>query len=245
MLSAFSPVPAKATASASRPSAAWVLSSSVCDSSSEASFIGFTRPEVPRIEMPPTIPSRGLKVRFATSAPCGAEMVTSAPRAPITSRSARSIIMRGTGLIAGSPMETLSPGRVTVPTPSPARKLTAPGTGESFTAALIMMPSVESGSSPASFITPQLPSSYPTTGSVKILSSGVVISTLAGQGDPSARSAAAFAAAAAQLPVEYPSRSSLFDAIEQRVHDRGGDRRSALAPHGGYIGHLRREKALL
>ena len=172
-------------------------------------------------------------------------MVTSAPRAPITSRSARSIIMRGTGLIAGSPMGTLSPGRVTVPTPSPARKLTAPGTGESFTAALIMMPSVESGSSPASFITPQLPSSYPMTGSVKILSSGVVISTLARQGDPSARSAAAFAAAAAQLPVEYPSRSSLFDAIEQRIHDRRGDRRSALAPHGGYIGHLRREKALL
>ena len=55
----------------------------------------------------------------------------------------------------------------------------------------------------------------------------------------------AFAAAAAQLPVEYPSRSSLFDAIEQRVHDRRGDRRSALAPHGGYRGHLRREKALL
>ena len=45
-----------------------------------------------------------------------------------TSAIASRIMRRGTGLIAGSPGGTGRPARVTVPTPSPARKVTpAPG----------------------------------------------------------------------------------------------------------------------
>ena len=40
-----------------------------------ASDIGSTMPVVPRIEMPPSIPSIGLKVRCASSAPAGTEIV--------------------------------------------------------------------------------------------------------------------------------------------------------------------------
>lgn len=37
---------------------------------------GFTMPDVPMMEIPPSIPKRGLKVRFAISSPLGTEMVT-------------------------------------------------------------------------------------------------------------------------------------------------------------------------
>ena len=37
---------------------------------------GFTIPEVPMIEIPPSIPRRGLKVRRAISSPPGTEIVT-------------------------------------------------------------------------------------------------------------------------------------------------------------------------
>ena len=42
-------------------------------------LIGSTMPLVPRMEMPPTMPRWGLKVRFPTSSPPGTEMITSMP----------------------------------------------------------------------------------------------------------------------------------------------------------------------
>ena len=74
--------------------------------------------------MPPVTPRRGLKVRFAVSSPPGTEIVTFAACAPMTERRASVIIARGTGFIAGSPGGILSPGSVTVPTPSPPARWT-------------------------------------------------------------------------------------------------------------------------
>ena len=41
--------------------------------------MGFTIPLVPRMEMPPTMPSRGLKVRFARASPSGTEITARRP----------------------------------------------------------------------------------------------------------------------------------------------------------------------
>ena len=72
-------------------------------------------------------PRRPLAVRSAIFSPPGIEISTIAST-PAPCRSATSarlarIIARGAGLIAGSPGLSGSPGRVTVPTPSPAFKL--------------------------------------------------------------------------------------------------------------------------
>ena len=40
------------------------------------SLIGSTMPVVPRMEMPPSMPRRGLKVFFASASPPGAEIIT-------------------------------------------------------------------------------------------------------------------------------------------------------------------------
>ena len=77
-----------------------------------------------RIDSPPTMPSRAFRVFAAISSPCGMEISISTspwrPSARATSAIAAFIILRGTGLIAGSPGGTGSPGKVTVPTPGPA-----------------------------------------------------------------------------------------------------------------------------
>ena len=83
-----------------------------------------TTPVVPRIDSPPTMPSRAFSVFAAISSPCGMAISTSTsplrPSARATCAISARIILRGTGLIAGSPGGTGSPGRVTVPTPGPA-----------------------------------------------------------------------------------------------------------------------------
>ena len=89
-------------------------------------------PVVPRIEIPPTIPSLGFQVCCASRSPSATEssMITSAraPSASATSSTTVRIICLGTGLMAGSPTAMGSPGKVTVPTPDPALKLTpSPG----------------------------------------------------------------------------------------------------------------------
>ena len=134
---------------------------------------GTTIPVVPRIDKPPTMPSRPLSVLAASAAPPGMATSISAspalPVAPATSAMASRIICRGTGLMAGSPGGTGRPGRVTVPTPSPARNVTpAPG-APSRTVATTSAPCVTSGSSPASLITPAvaLPSSMRVSASAK------------------------------------------------------------------------------
>ncbi len=81
-------------------------------------------PVVPRMESPPLMPSRLFMVRRASFSPPGmAISISTSPPSRwrfATSAMASSILRRGAGLIAGSPMATGRPGRVTVPTPSPA-----------------------------------------------------------------------------------------------------------------------------
>ena len=55
-------------------------------------------------------------------------------------------------MIAGSPISSLSPALVTVPTPEPALKTTPDPRPPRLTVTLISALSVTSGSSPASFI---------------------------------------------------------------------------------------------
>ena len=63
---------------------------------------GRTMPVVPRIEIPPTIPSRSLVVLAAIACPPGTEKVTTSGRS-VTSASAAAIMALGTGLMAGAP----------------------------------------------------------------------------------------------------------------------------------------------
>ena len=123
-------------------------------SSNACSLIGSTMPVVPRMEMPPSMPRRGLKVFFASASPSGAEIVTSMPpsypTSMQTSRTFSSIIFRGTELIAAAPTGWSSPGFITRPTPSPPSMVT-PGVADFLTAAKMSVPRVTSGSSPLSF----------------------------------------------------------------------------------------------
>ena len=76
---------------------------------------GTTMPVVPRIESPPTMPRRGFQVFCASASPPGIEISISAsgvaPCAAATSSIASVIILRGTGLIAGSPGGIGRPGQ--------------------------------------------------------------------------------------------------------------------------------------
>ncbi len=104
------------------------------------------------------MPRRGFQVFRASRSPPGIEISTSrspgSPCAAASSATTPRIISRGTGLIAGSPTASGSPGRVTVPTPSPAVKRTpAPG-APLRTVATTSAPWVTSGSSPASLTMP-------------------------------------------------------------------------------------------
>jgi hypothetical protein len=116
---------------------------------------GRTTPVVPRMLMPPRMPRRAFVVLRARSSPSGTLIVTVDPRtarsttAPTLSR----IICRGTGLIAGPPTSSPSPGLVTTPDarrqPSrwtAGRVRPADGGGQ-------VAPWVTSGSSPASLTT--------------------------------------------------------------------------------------------
>ena len=80
-------------------------------------------PDVPRIEMPPTIPNLGLSVFIASSFPFGTEIITLIPffmsMSFATSFRFWLIICFGTGLIAGLLISNPRPGFVTTPTPSP------------------------------------------------------------------------------------------------------------------------------
>ena len=109
--------------------------------------------------------------------------------------------------MAGPPMGSPRPGRVTRPTPSPWRKR-IPGSELKATVATTSRPLVTSGSSPASFTTvavPQEPASpLEDSGSERRSPSGKPISTESFAGLPSSASRAAFAAAVAQAPVVNP-----------------------------------------
>ena len=116
-------------------------------------------PVVPRIDSPPTMPSRGFSVFRASASPPGMAISTSTSAArrrcaPPPRRLSR-IIWRGTGLMAGSPGGSGRPARVTVPTPSPGpeRRRRVPG-APARTVAITSAPWVTSGSSPASLTMP-------------------------------------------------------------------------------------------
>src|SRR5579884_3395325 len=182
------------------------------------------------MERPPTIPSRPFSVRRARRSPSRTEIVTRTGGAPSVSRTARAIMRRGTGLIAGPPTGMPRPGRVTTPTPVPARsstaapptpRATAPGPATvqprpvgvappSSTSAPMWAPWVTSGSSPASLTTqaparrPSVHRPYASKSASKPAGRGTV--TVAGDSPRRARQAAAVAAAA-QAPVVKPVRS--------------------------------------
>ncbi len=174
---------------------------------------GTTIPVVPRIESPPTIPSRPFSVRSASASPPGTPTSTTTSVPACTSSSAAPIIARGTGLIAGSPGGSASPGRVTMPTPGPARNTTPdPGTPHP-TRTRTSAPCVTSGSSPASFTTPAtaMPASNPVSASANATRPprGSPISTGSGNAPPTSAAKAAFAAAAAHAPVVQPRRNAV------------------------------------
>ena len=123
---------------------------------------GRTIPLVPRMERPPSTPSRGLSVFLARVSPSVTKTSTSTrlslpvSQASSTSSTAHWIICLGTGLMAGSPTFTGSPGLVTSPTPSPALytiSVLAFVGPRIRTRAPISAPWVTSGSSPASLTT--------------------------------------------------------------------------------------------
>src|SRR5205807_8547448 len=128
-----------------------------------------------------------------------------------TSPSAARIIFRGTGLMAGAPTGSPSPGSVIVPTPSPARR-SCPETsaGPNSTVAVMRAPSVQSGSSPASFTTTASngsPDGPGSTGNVTRSPPGRPTSTVSGRTPVQSPTVAALAAAEAQVPVVQPVRS--------------------------------------
>jgi len=105
-----------------------------------------------------------------------------------------------------------NPARVTVPTPSPARKITPLPAAPSRTVAQISAPCVTSGSSPASLMTPAV-AAFPSMcvmASAKLGRSPRGSATATGSGKSPVTSAAkaALAAAAAQVPVVQPRRNA-------------------------------------
>ena len=79
------------------------------------------------------------------------------PSTGASASSIASIIVRGAGLMAGSPTARLRPGLVTMPTPSPARKTMPAPAGAGRTQDSTSAPWVTSGSSPASLRTAARP----------------------------------------------------------------------------------------
>ena len=191
-------------------SSAYCLSMTALIVSTRAfSLIGSTIPVVPRIEIPPSIPNRGLNVFLAISSPPGTDISTSIPRfAPYFSKIRRQfsrIIFLGTGLIAGSPTAHCKPLAVTTPTPFPPMIPTAPSWSPNRTSAKISAPWVTSGSSPPSLVTEQRTRSLPISIFCRENSAfsppGKETATVSVFFCDSSISAAAVAAAAAQLPV--------------------------------------------
>ena len=163
------------------------------------------------------MPSFGLNVFSASSLPSGTDIVTvtgfSFPF--IDSLTAENIIFLGTTFIAAIPTGCSSPFFVTLPTPSPPERYMLSSTKSvsalplaSLTSAHISVPLVTSGSSPLSLKTdaqtPYLSIRFIFTLSSVLMPFGVSINILSGIFPQKSTSAAAFAAAAAQVPVVTP-----------------------------------------
>ena len=122
--------------------------------------------------------------------------------------------------MAACPTDCSSPGPVTRPTPAPPSMSTCPSQKHSSstlpsasrsTLAKINSPSVTSGSSPLYFLIPHSTKSAVlvifSTSRQSRMPAGVVSRTCGISSPENSIRAAAFAAAAAQLPVVYPNRS--------------------------------------
>ena len=190
---------------------------------------GRTTPVVPRMLMPPRMPSRAFVVLRARSSPSGTLIVTSTPRtarsttAPTLSR----IICRGTGLMAGPPTSRPSPGLVTTPTPTPPSRWT-PGASDQRTVAVRWAPWVTSGSSPASLTTTASardgPTSHRSTANGTTRASGRTTSTAVCTVWLTRAVVAARAAAALHVPVVQPLRRGPVRTFA--VRGRSGSRSS-------------------
>ena len=173
-----------------------------------SSLMGRTMPLVPRMEMPPSMPSRGLKVPPASRRPSGTEMTArSPPDAPAALSAAWAcarIIRRGVELMAAAPTGWSRPGLVTRPTPSPP-SISTPGMPVRSTRAKIRAPSVMSGSSPPSLRTAQAaqpgPAEISSSSASTGMPAGVSTRTALSRRPVSSSSAAPRTAAAAQVPV--------------------------------------------
>ena len=190
---------------------------------------GRTMPVVPRIEIPPMMPSRALVVLRAICSPPGTEMTS---WTPCWLRSTASptdwvIIARGTGLIAGPPSSRPRPGLVTTPTPTPPSS-SRPGSSRQRTVAVSRAPWVTSGSSPASLTTTAsawvADMVHSSTWNRTRRPSGRPTSTVSWISPVRSAVVAAFAAAAAQVPVVQPVRSACF--LTFAVRGRSGSRSS-------------------
>ena len=233
---------------------------------------GRTMPVVPRIEMPPTMPSRALVVLRAIRSPPGTEMTTRTPAAvrSTASPTAWPIIARGTGLMAGVPGSRPRPGLVTIPTPTPPSS-SIPGASRQVTVAVRWAPWVTSGSSPASLTTTASARSadsgrpagagrsaargtsvQESTGKRTRCPDGSAISTVRCTSPVRRAVAAAFAAAAAHVPVVQPVRSAWPRTFAVRGRSgsrssgpvmtahhraRGRHRRARRGPRRGRAGH--------
>ena len=191
---------------------------------------GRTMPVVPRIEMPPMMPSLALVVLRAIRSPSGTEMITVTPLVPRSTASPTAwvIIARGTGLMAGPPSSSPRPGLVTTPTPTPPSS-SRPGWPRQRTVAVSRAPWVTSGSSPASLTTTAIawllaractrprgsgPAGRTAGRPPRCVASRRVASAVV----------AALAAADAQVPVVQPVRSAFFRTLA--VRGRSGSRSS-------------------
>ena len=149
-------------------------------------------------------------VRSASASPSGMETSTIQSVPPLASASASVIMRRGTGLMAGSPGGMGRPGRVTVPTPGPARKVMPLSGAPGETVTRMSAPWVTSGSSPASLTMAAMAAFGSRSVSASAKSAepppGRRIVTGSGNWPVSQPSAAARAAAAAQAPVVQPRR---------------------------------------
>ncbi|RAO39907.1 hypothetical protein ONO23_00477 [Micromonospora noduli] len=196
---------------------------------------GRTIPVVPRIEMPPRMPSRRLVVLRAMISPRGTLITTRTPTSlrSTTSATASPIIRRGVSLIAGPPTASPRPGLVTVPTPAPPASR-RPGTSVQFTVAVSSAPWVTSGSSPASLTT----TASARTGGVPVTSqrstgkrtrrpAGSPISTSCWVVPVTRAVTAALAAAVAHAPVVQPVRSAVGRTFA--VRGRSGSRSGGSA----------------
>ena len=123
-----------------------------------------TIPLVPKIEIPPMIPSLGLSVFSAISFPLGTDITSFIPFFlridSATSVIFSIIIFFGVGLIAASPISKPKPGLVTRPTPFPPSISIVFILVVSSKSTMISAPCVTSGSSPPSLITLHLAFSF-------------------------------------------------------------------------------------